>query len=146
MSKETSASKYDFRGAQFGGGFAETVQGDQMGTINNYKINYEDIAQLLSTLRQKSYLLPINYKSEAASLIDSLDEDLKEINPDSSKRATWIKRLVSIATAASIATGAAATSTENIDIFLNNSVKLAESLGVAVEEIHHNRVPPSDNS
>lgn len=29
---EQQAPKYDLRGAQFGGGFAETVQGDQVGS------------------------------------------------------------------------------------------------------------------
>ncbi|WP_346293966.1 hypothetical protein [Sphaerothrix gracilis] len=30
---EKDAPKYDLRGAQFGGGFAETVQGDQVGGV-----------------------------------------------------------------------------------------------------------------
>jgi hypothetical protein len=41
-------SKYNLQGAQFAGGFAETVQGNQIGgVINNYGQKAEDIIRLL---------------------------------------------------------------------------------------------------
>ncbi|MEO1403262.1 MAG: hypothetical protein AAFV72_18725 [Cyanobacteria bacterium J06635_1] len=63
MAEQESASKYDLRGAQFAGGFAETVQGDQIGgNITN------EAAETLSL-------------ADAAAEIQNLLKQLEASNP-----------------------------------------------------------------
>ena len=62
--KRSEASKFDLRGSQFAGGFAETVQGDQIGGA------------------QHNYAAPENQTlAEAAAEIQKLLKQLEETNP-----------------------------------------------------------------
>lgn len=83
----SEASKYDQRGAQFAGGFAETVQGDQIGgNIHNYAAQQnlaeaaKDIQQLLQQLSESN---PTNTPSEKMVVVEKA---IKQIEADPTLR------------------------------------------------------------
>ena len=49
---EQESAKYDLRGAKFDGGFADTVQGDQIGTQHNYAPEKQDLAEAAAAIQQ----------------------------------------------------------------------------------------------
>ncbi|MCL1471704.1 hypothetical protein [Argonema antarcticum] len=83
----SEAPKYDQRGAQFAGGFAETVQGDQIGgNIHNYSAQQnlaeaaKDIQQLLQQLSESN---PTNTPSEKMVVVEKA---IKQIEADPTLR------------------------------------------------------------
>ncbi|NEQ46592.1 MAG: hypothetical protein F6K00_24830 [Leptolyngbya sp. SIOISBB] len=84
---QNQGSKYDMRGAQFAGGFAETVQGDQYGgVINNYGQNADDIVRLLTALRIWSQALPEAQQDDVLMELDALEADLNKPEKPETKR------------------------------------------------------------
>ena len=79
----SESPKYDQRGAQFAGGFAETVQGDQIGgNIHNYAAQQnltEAAAEIQQLLEQLSQTYPTNTRSEQMVVVD---EAIKRIEGD----------------------------------------------------------------
>lgn len=111
---ENQSPKYDLRGAQFAGGLAETVQGNQIGgIINNHGAKLNDIAQLLSTLREQAQTFPDEYKEDVLDNINDLETDLKKASPDQNKIKRRLKRLVATASAVGAITSGAATFSGN---------------------------------
>ncbi|MEM6518925.1 MAG: pentapeptide repeat-containing protein [Cyanobacteria bacterium P01_C01_bin.70] len=141
MAEKDSASKYDLSNAQFAGGFAETVQGDQIGgTINNYGPNTENITRLLNALRDQTQTFPTDPKDDANDALDLLERDLKEEQPDQGRISRRLKKLVALGAAiGTIASGAAAVSGD-VSTFTGNVIELTEQLGMPVEQV---QLPPS---
>ncbi|WP_249067283.1 pentapeptide repeat-containing protein [Argonema antarcticum] len=78
----SEASKYDQRGAQFAGGFAETVQGDQIaGNIHNYAApqNLDEAAKYIQQLLQEMARLEEKYKSEIAAKDEEIAANRQQI-------------------------------------------------------------------
>jgi uncharacterized protein YjbI with pentapeptide repeats len=136
--------KYDFRGAQFAGNFAETVQGDQIGgTINNYGASLADIMRLLTTLRDQAQAFPPEHKDEALDVLNDLEADVKQAEPDQNRISRRLKRLVAIgATVGAIASGAA-TFSGNLNDFTSNITELTETLGIPIELVQPDQLPSS---
>lgn len=129
-------SKFDLRGAQIAGGVAETVQGKQIGgTINNYGPNTEDITRLLTALRDQAQTFPTDQKDDANDVLDDLERDLKEEQPDQNRIGRRLKKLVALGAAiGTIASGAAAVSGD-VSTFTGNVIELTEQLGIPVEQV-----------
>ena len=69
MAEKDSGSKYDLRGAQFAGGFAETVQGNQIGgTINNTATETPSLAE--ATAEIQNLLKQLEASNPAATETD----------------------------------------------------------------------------
>ena len=134
MASNQEVPKYDLRGAQFAGGMADTVQGDQVGgTINNYGAKLGEVAQLLSTLREQAQTLPDEYREDALDTINDLELDLKKASPDQDRIGRRLKRLVAAASAAGAIVGGAATFSGNMKDFASNVVELTEVLDLPTE-------------
>ena len=134
MTESQQGPKYDLRGAQFGGGMAEVVKGNQVGgTINNYGAKLKDIAQLLSNLREQAKTFPDEYRDDALDTINDLEMDLKEASPNRNKIGRQLKRLVAAASAVGVITGGAATFSGDLKEFTGNVVELTEVLKLPVE-------------
>ena len=141
MANSQQGPKYDLRGAQFAGGMAETVQGNQFGgTINNYGAKIEDITQLLSTLRKQAREFPDEYKADALDTIDDLEIDIKKTAPDQNKIGRRLKQLVAVASAIGAIAGTTATFsddmneiTSNVTEFTSNVIELTEVLELPIE-------------
>lgn len=133
---ENSNRKTDLRGAQFAGGFAETVQGNQYGgIINNYGPNAEDITRLLTALRDQAQAFPTDQKDEANDALDNLERDLADEQPDQGRIGRRLKKLVALGAAiGTIASGAAAVSGD-VSTFIGNVIELTEKLGIPVEQV-----------
>ena len=138
---ENSTGKNDLRGAQFGGGFIETNYGTQHGgTINNYGSNAADITRLLTALRDQTQTFPTDQKDEANDVLDDLERDLADEQPDQGRIGRRLKKLVALAAAiGTIASGAAAV-TGDLSTFTGNVIELTEQLGIPIE---HVQLPPS---
>ncbi|MEM0979523.1 MAG: pentapeptide repeat-containing protein [Cyanobacteria bacterium P01_H01_bin.58] len=139
MAEKESISKYDLRGAQFGGGYvAGNVEGNQYGgIINNYGSNAEDITRLLAALRDQAQTFPTDQKDDANDVLDLLERDLAEEQPDQGRIGRRLKKLVAIATTLTI--GATA--------FIADLVQLADVLNVPlpqIEQVQPEPLPPSD--
>ncbi|MEM9136500.1 MAG: pentapeptide repeat-containing protein [Cyanobacteria bacterium P01_F01_bin.42] len=96
----SSASKYDMRGAQFAGGFAETVQGDQVGgTINNQAAETpsltEAAAEIQALLKQLEQTAPAETMTQKMTLATQAIAQI-ESNP------TFKQRTVAALTAGGI--------------------------------------------
>ncbi|MEM9136501.1 MAG: pentapeptide repeat-containing protein [Cyanobacteria bacterium P01_F01_bin.42] len=154
--------KYDLSNAQFAGGFAETVQGDQIQTAeinnnqtfngpvgnaavtnygkmsaiqNNYGANTEDITRLFTALRNQAQTFPTDQKDEANDALDDLERDLAEEQPDQGRISRRLKKLVALGAAiGTIASGAAAVSGD-VSTFTGNVIELTEQLGIPVEQV-----------
>ncbi|NEP59025.1 MAG: pentapeptide repeat-containing protein [Symploca sp. SIO2G7] len=138
---DNSNRKTDLRGAQFGGGYAEVVQGDQIGgTINNYGSNTEDITRLLTALRDQAQTFPTDQKDDANDVLDDLERDLAEEQLDQNRIGRRLKKLVALGAAiGTIASGAAAVSGD-VSTFTGNVIELTEKLGIPIEQV---QLPPS---
>ncbi|ESA36028.1 pentapeptide repeat protein [Leptolyngbya sp. Heron Island J] len=138
MAEGQETPKYDLREAQFAGGFAETVQGDQIGgTINNYGSNTEDITRLIAALRDQAQTFPTDQKDDANDALDILERDLAEEQPDQDRIGRRLKKLVAIATTLTI--GATA--------FTADLAQLADVLNVPlsqIEQVQPEQLPPSN--
>ena len=105
---DNSNRKNDLRGAQFAGGYAETVQGDQIGgTINNYGSNAADIERLITALRDQAQAFPEEHKDDALDTLDDLQSDLAKPEPDKARIGRRLKKLGAIATLTAATTAAA---------------------------------------
>jgi len=81
----SEASKYDQSHAQFAGGFAETVHGEQIGgTIHNYA-SQQDLAQAATEIQQlldqlcKTY--PTTTKKEKLAVVAKASEEIQNNHP-----------------------------------------------------------------
>lgn len=140
-------SKYNLQGAQFAGGFAETVQGNQIGgVINNYGQNAEDIIRLLTSLREQAQAFPTEHKEEALDLLNDLETDLKKPEPDTNRMGRKLKRFAEIATTIGILTAGAVTFSGNLNEVVGNVIKLTEVLGIPIEQVQPNQILPEDTT
>jgi hypothetical protein len=138
----SEASKYDMRGAQFAGGFAETVQGDQIGgIINNYGANLDEITRLLTALREQAQTFPAEHRDEALDLIEDLEADLQKPEPDPNRIGRRLKRLAAVATTVGTLTAGAVTFSGNINEFAGNVIELTETLGIPIEQVQPDKTP-----
>lgn len=153
---QNQAPRYDLRGAQFAGGFAETVQGNQVGgAVQNFhdlvgnvastntgtmtayiSQNRDDINQLLKVLRETAQQFPEAQKDEALMELDDLEADLKAPEKQEPKRiGKRLQRLLAAGTVAmTIASGAAAFS-GNLSEFTGNVLELAEKVGLSRDAV-----------
>ena len=143
MSEQGSqASKYNLSHAQFAGGFAETVRGDQIGgTINNYGASLDDITRLITALREQAQTFPAEHKDEALDVLDDLEADIQKPEPDPGRIGRRLKRLAAIATAMSALAGGAATFSGDLNTFTGNVLELTETLGIPVERVQPSQSP-----
>ncbi len=134
---QNQGSKYDMRGAQFAGGFAETVQGNQNGgIINNYGQNADDIVRLLTSLRQLAQTFPETQKEDVLMKLDDLEGDLSKPEKQEPKRiGKRLQRLIAAGTAAATLAGGAATLSGNVNEFTDNVFELGEKIGLSREAI-----------
>lgn len=153
------SSKYDMRGSQFAGGFAETVQGDQIGgTVQSFhgsvgnvtdtktsimtayiSQNGDDITRLLIALRETAQQFPEAQKDEALMELADLETDLKTPEKQNPKRiGKRLQRLLAARTAAAIFAGGAATLSGDINEFTGNVLELAERVGLSQDAIQPN--------
>lgn len=134
---ENQGSKYDMRGAQFAGGYAETVQGNQYGgVINNYGQNADDILHLLTSLRTFSQAFPEAQKDDVLMELDDLEADLNKPEKPKPKRiGKRLQRLIAAGTAAATLAGGAATFSGNVNEFTENVFELGEKIGLSRADI-----------
>jgi uncharacterized protein YjbI with pentapeptide repeats len=134
---QNQGSKYDMRGAQFAGGFAETVQGNQVGgIINNYGQNADDVVRLLTSLRQLSQAFPEEQKADVLMELDDLERDLsKPEKPEPKRIGKRLQRLIATGAAAATLAGGAATFTGNVNDFTANVLELGEKIGLTRDAI-----------
>ena len=138
MASTQQGPKYDMRGAQFGGGFIETNYGTQYGgTINNnYGPNTEDITRLLAALRDQAQAFPTDKKDEALDILEALEGDLTEPEPDQGRIGRRLKKLVTLG-------AAIARPISDFTTFIANVIELTEKLGIPIEQV---QLPSSGNS
>lgn len=121
---------------------AETVQGDQIGgTFNNYGAKLEDVAQLLSTLREQAQAFPSEHKADALDILDDLDADFTKPALDPNRIGRRLKQLVAIASTVGAIAGGAATFSGNLKVFTSNVTELAEVLELPIEVIQPADIP-----
>lgn len=145
MANSQQGPKYDLRGAQFAGGMAETVQGDQIGgTFNNYGMRLEDATRLLFKLREQAQAFPSEYQDDALDIIDDLETDIKEPASNSNKIGRRLKRLIAIASTVSAITGGAAAFAGDINEFTSNVAELTEIFEIPLEQIQPASKPDID--
>ena len=128
--------KYDMRGAQFAGGFAETVQGNQTGgIINNYTVDFDKIEPLLAALRKQAEEFPQKEREEAVILINGLEEDLKKPETSPKNISEYLKKLLAVVAAVGAFTAGATTFSDNLNKFTNNVVELTNTLCLPLQEV-----------
>lgn len=138
--------KYVFNQSQFGGSFAETVQGNQEGgIINNYGASTEDITHLLTTLREQANTFSTDLKDEALDTLEALQDDLAKSDPDQSRIGRRLKRLLTIATAIGVIASGAATISGDLTTFTTNVTELTRKLGIPIEQVQPNQIPPANS-
>ena len=140
---ENSNRKTDLRGAQFGGNYAEVVQGSQYGgTINNYGSNTEDITRLLTILHDQARYFPTDdQQDEVIDTLKDIDRDLKENQPDQGQIGRRLKKLLALGL--TITSGAVTFSSE-LTTFSNNVKQLAETLNIPIEQIQPKQISSSN--
>lgn len=132
MASNNEVSKYNLQGAQFGGGFAETVKGDQIGgVISNYSQHDSDIVHLLRNLRESAQTFPREQQEEALMELDYLEADLKSGQPNPQRLGKRLQRLVAAGTAAVSFAGGAAAFSGNLNAFTGNVLDLADKVGLS---------------
>ncbi|MGB3309160.1 MAG: pentapeptide repeat-containing protein [Nodosilinea sp.] len=121
--------KYNLQGAQFAGGFAETVQGNQIGgVINNYRSNADDIVRLLFSLGELSQAFPEDQQQQVQIHLQDLAIDLKQ--PEQCSPTKLKTRLAGLFGVLILLGGGIATATD----FANNVLELSEKLNVPAKE------------
>lgn len=136
MANEQKVPKYDMRGAQFAGGFAETiqVQGNNVGgIINNYGQNADDVVRLITSLRQLSEAFPEEQKADVLMELDDLESDLSKPEQEPKRVGKRLQRLIAAGTAAATLAGGAATFSGNVNEFTENVFELGERIGLTRE-------------
>lgn len=147
---QNQGPKYDLRGAQFAGGFAETVYGDQVGgnvvnqtfhgSVGNVagtntgsmtayiNHNSDDISRLLTALREMAQRFPEEQREEALMELEDLEADLKTPGKREPKRiGRRLQRLMAL--------GAETTFSENISEFTGNVLELAVKVGLSRDAV-----------
>ncbi|MFG6105345.1 pentapeptide repeat-containing protein [Leptothoe sp. EHU-05/26/07-4] len=130
MASTQLGPKYDMRGAQFAGGFVETVQGSQSGgTINHHHYhhapNTEDITRLLTALRDQAQTFPTEQKDEVLDILEALQDDLAKPKLDQPRIGRRLKKLVTLD----------ATTSGDLTTFTANVIELTEALGIPIEQV-----------
>ena len=121
--RDHSQTINNMQGSNFGGGFANTVQGNQTGgTVNIYGAKMEEVTRLLASLRAQAQGLPKEKQEAALDAIEDLNTDISKPNPDPNKVARRFKSIVTAFTAAGLlATGTAKFSGDVKDTLSNLS-------------------------
>jgi uncharacterized protein YjbI with pentapeptide repeats len=127
---ENQGSKYDLRGAKFGGGFAAEGGYQEGGQLNDYSIqvsaNMDEIAKLIQSLKTTTQTFPKEQQSDIDIEIEELQTDLADEQRRDPKRLG--KRVRSLWLAAcAIAVGVA-----GITDFSNNVLELSKKLNVPI--------------
>ena len=140
----SNAPKYDMRGTQFAGGFAEKVEGNQIGgTINNYGASLDDITRLITALRQSVQTFPAEQQEDVTDQLDDLEADIQKPEPDQNRLTRRLKRLAATAATVGAIAGGAATFSGDLNTFTTNITELAQTLGIPVEQVQPTQLPPS---
>ena len=114
--------------------------GSMSAIQNNYGSTAEDITRLLTALRDQAQTFPTDQKDDANDVLDDLERDLAEEQPDQGRICRLLKKLVALGAAiGTIASGAAAVSGD-VSTFTGNVIELTEQLGIPVEQV---QLPPS---
>ena len=117
------------------GNIAGTNYGNMSAVQNIYGSNTEDITRLLTALRDQAQSFPTDQKDDANDVLDDLERDLKEEQPDQGRISRRLKKLVALGAAiGTIASGAAAVSGD-VSTFTGNVIELTEQLGIPVEQV-----------
>ena len=136
---------YDQRGAQFSGGFAETVHGNQYGsTINNYGASLDEITRLITTLREQIQTFPADQKDNALYVLDNIEDDIESDSKkprDPKKMGRHLKQLMAIV---AVLVGGAATVSGDLKTFTGNIIELTKTLGIPIEQVQPAPLPPDD--
>lgn len=83
---------------------------------------------------------PTEQKDEVNDVLDDLERDLAEEQPDQNRIGRRLKKLVALGAAiGTIASGAAAISGD-VSTFTGNVIELTEQLGIPIEQV---QLPPS---
>jgi uncharacterized protein YjbI with pentapeptide repeats len=128
MASEQQTPKYDLRGAQFAGGFAEVVKGNQYGgTINNYGQNTDDIVRLLTSLRDLAQEFPEAQRVAVQVHLEDLATDLDQ--PEKCQPARLKTRIAGLFGVLLMLGGGVATATD----FANNVLELSKKLDFPAE-------------
>ena len=134
MANIQQGPQYDLRGAQFAGGMANTVNGNQVGgTINNYGTRSDEIVRLLTSLRQIAQEFPDEQKIEALDSIGDLEVEIKKNSLDLPRIGRRLKRLTAIAATVGLITGGAAEVTEDLRNFTENVTEIAEVIDINLD-------------
>jgi len=135
------SDKYNLSGAKFGGGFA-APGGIQVGgsltdsstTITNE--GAENIAQLISSLREIAQSFPEQQHGDAVLSLDDLTEDIKNPEKREPKRIGMrLKRLMASGAAVLALSGGAATVSGNFNEVFENAAKMTENATVFTEKV-----------
>lgn len=126
------------------GNIAGTNQGTMQAIQNIYGPSADEISRLISTLREQAEAFPADNKDEALDVLDDLEADIQKPEPDQNRIGRRLKRLVAIATAVGAIAGGAATFSGNLNDFTSNVIGLTETLGIPIEQVQPNPLPPAD--
>lgn len=141
MNNEQSTSKNDFRGATFHGGFAETVNGSQIGSINNnYGATTDEIVLLISSLRNQSRLLPETHREQAFEIIDNINTEVTSPKPDRKRISSFLKGFVELLLVAGVAAGGLSDFTGDLTKIKENITGLTEIYEIPVEDVRPERL------
>ncbi|MEO0738540.1 MAG: pentapeptide repeat-containing protein [Cyanobacteria bacterium J06649_12] len=117
------------------GNNAVNNHGTMSAIQNNYGPNTEDITCLLTALRAQAQTFPTDQKDDANDVLDDLERDLKEEQPDQGRIGRRLQKLVALAAAiGTIVSGAAAVSGD-VSTFTGNVIELTEKLGIPIEQV-----------
>ena len=135
MASSQQGSKYDLSGAQFAGGFVETIDGKPDDIINNYDSNAEDISHLIYGIRDQIRALPPIQKDKALNILEALEDDLNEPEPDQTHIESLLKELTEIATLITGPTSQTNIIPNTIADFTKNVIQLTEILTLPSEKL-----------
>lgn len=111
------------------------VSGTNYGSMTTYiNQNSDEIARLLSVLREKAQSFPEEQKEETLMELDDLESDLQAPEKQDPKRlGKRLKRLMAAGTAAVAISGSAATAAGHLNEFTTNVLELGEKIGFRQE-------------
>jgi uncharacterized protein YjbI with pentapeptide repeats len=122
---EKESSKYDLRGAKFGGGFAAEGGTQTGGTFNDFSQNINELSSLIQSLRSRAESFPEAQKTEAIDHLTDLETDIQQ--PPEKRRPHRIKAtLLALATIAAGVSGAVTNTNE----FVGQLQELADKLNI----------------
>lgn len=138
-------NNYYFNNNQIGS-FAEKVQGNLEGSIiNNYGPSTEDITRLLTALREQANTFPIEQKDDALDALEAMQDDLAKPEPDQGRIGRHLKKLRRVAIILGAIASGAATVSGDLTTFTNNVNELTEKLGIPIEQVQPNQIPPANS-